>query len=524
MLSQAPVGIFISYHKKDEILCDDLKKHLAALQRNNIITIWDKNSISPGQEIENKIDENLRNSKIILLLISPDFIKDLPLEATRATELQAEQKALAIPVLLRPALWDLPPFDLLSPLPSNRKFITSDKSKQDEAFFKVVNEIKDEVNTLNDKSKYSSKEEILLAASRRNRVTKLINEADRLFKEEKLEAAAQKYQEALDIDLTSVRANISFGNVLKEQNKYKQAIDKYRTAISLNPDNAEAHFSLSFVLCEQMKLEEAMKELHKAIRLNPKFSLAYILLAVILLKQGKSEEACLKLKKSAHFASRDDRLTHNLMKRMSDKDKAAFQGLWAIILYKENRLEETIEQCKQAINFLKLQKRDSETIKLLASFHFWLGKAIQDQSKLEEASAEYHQALLFDANHVEAHYNLGAILSKQGKYKEAILEFRDVIRLDPTDADAHNKLGMALYNQGKFEEAIVEYRQALHFNPNHANAHNNFGLALGEKGKLEEAIKELNLAISLEPNNMIFAENLKILMVKEKGFWGRLFS
>ncbi|MEH2458573.1 tetratricopeptide repeat protein [Nostoc sp.] len=249
-----------------------------------------------------------------------------------------------------------------------------------------------------------------------------------------------------------------------------------------------------------------------------------MLLAVVLLKQGKSEEACLELKESANFASRDDHLTQSLMKRMSDKDKAALQGLWAIILYNNNRLEETIEKCEQAINFFKTQNRDSETIKLLASFHFWLGKSIQDQDKLEEASAEYRQALHRNANHIEAHYNLGAALSKQGKHKEAIVEYREVLRLDPSDADAHNKLGMALYTQSKFEEAIVEYRQALHFNSNHANARNNLGLPLGEQGKLEEAIQELNLAISLEPNNRIFRENLKIIIDKEKGFWGRLFG
>ena len=529
MLSKAPVGIFISYHKEDEALFKELKKHLASLEENKVITIWHKDKITAGQETENEINEYLKEARIILLLISSDFLSDQPLEATRATELYSKQKASAIrilvfPVLLRPVLWEEPPFEGMSPLPRDKTFITSDKSKQDDALFKVTKEIRDEINKLVGNQEYSLSEESLADQNREDRVTKLINEADRLFKEEKLEEAARKYQEALNLDPNSVRAHISFGNVLKEQNKYEEAIDEYRKATSLNPDNAEAHFSLSFVLCEQTKLEEALKELREAIRLNPKFSLAHVLLAVVLLKQGKSEEACLKLKESANFASRDDQLTQSLMKRMSDKDKVVLQGLWAIILYNDNRLEETIEKCKQAINFLKTQKRGSETIKLLASFHFWLGKSIQDQGKLEEASAEYRQALHFDANYVAAHYNSGEVLSEQGKHKEAIVEYREVLRLDPSDADAYNKLGMALYTQSEFEEAIVEYYKALHFNFNHANAHNNLGLALLEQGKLEEAIKEVNLAVSLEPNNMIFRENLKIILDKEKGFWGRLFG
>ncbi|ARV60369.1 hypothetical protein BZZ01_18600 [Nostocales cyanobacterium HT-58-2] len=522
MASKAPIEIFIAYHQKDEALFEELNKHLKLLENNKDIIILDKSKILPGQETETKISEDLRKAKIILLLISVDFLSVQSLEVTRATELHADGKALAIPVLLRYVEWEYPPFNVLSPLPSDKTFLPSDESKRDEAFSKIAKGIRDQVKKFDRNQECSFSNKSLADENCQNQVTKLISDADRSLKEEKLEEAALKYQKALSLDPNSVRARISLGNLLNEQNKYKEAIDEYQKAIRLNPDNAEAHFGLGFVLYEENKIDEAVKELREALRLNPDFSLAHLLLNIILLKQGKLEEA--KLKEFANFASCDDQLTQSLMKRMSGKNKAILQGLWAIILYKQNTLEETIQKCKQTINFLKTQKRDSETIQVLASFHFWLGKALQDQGKLEDAIVEYRQAVYLDASHVEAHYNLGAVLSKQGKLEEAIAEYRQVLRLDPRDADAHNKLGIALYKQGKLEEAIEQYRQALHFNPNNGNAHNNLGLALSEQGKFEEAIKQLNRAVSLEPNNTIFSDNLKMVINKEKGFWGRLFG
>ena len=41
-----------------------------------------------------------------------------------------------------------------------------------------------------------------------------------------------------------------------------------------------------------------------------------------------------------------------------------------------------------------------------------------------------------DAFHT--HYNLGSALRAQGKLEEAVAEFKEAIRLQPSDADAHN--------------------------------------------------------------------------------------
>ncbi len=522
MLSNHPVSIFISYHLKDESLFEELNKHLAIQERNNSITILDKTKILPGQETHEKISEYLEKANIILLLISSDFLATQSLEVTRATELHAEKKALVIPVLLRHVDWEFHPFDTLSPLPSDKTFLPSDRFKQDEAFAKIAKGIKDKAKKFNINLEHPLSDETLVDKDCQNQVTKLINDADHLFKDEKLEQAAVKYLEALKLNSNSVRAHISLGNVLSEQNKHKEAIDEYRKAISLNYNNAESHFGLGFALYENNKIDEAIKELKEALHIDSDFSLAHLLLKILLLKQDKLEEV--KLKEFANFVSKNDQLTQSLIKRMSNKNKAIMKGLLAIFLYKQNNLEDTVQKCREAINILKTQKNDLKTTRILANFYFWLGKGLQDLDRLEEAIVEYRQAAYLNSSHIEARFCLALALSRQGQFEKAIDEYHRVLRLNPKDAKVYNQLGIALYKQGNFEEAINQYRTAIHYHPDDGRFYNNLGLALIEKGEFKEAVKQLNKAVLFEPNNTVFIDNLKVAENNEKGLLRRLFS
>jgi tetratricopeptide (TPR) repeat protein len=63
---------------------------------------------------------------------------------------------------------------------------------------------------------------------------------------------------------------------------------------------------------------------------------------------------------------------------------------------------------------------------------------------------------------------------------EAIAEYKEAIRINPNDARVHNNLGGICAKQGKWEEAIAEFEKAIRINPNHANAHKNLEMAKKE--------------------------------------------
>ena len=108
--------------------------------------------------------------------------------------------------------------------------------------------------------------------------------------------------------------------------------------------------------------------------------------------------------------------------------------------------------------------------------------ALRSQGKLDEAIAEYREAVRHQARRRRAHNNLGNALSDQGKLDEAIAEYRAAIRLKPDFAEAHYNLGNALRDQGKLDEAIAEYRAAFGSSPITPRPTATWGLCFGKQG------------------------------------------
>ena len=78
---------------------------------------------------EAEIDEHLNSARVILLLISSDFMASkycYDIEMISAIERQKSGKARIIPVILRPVDWKGAPFSELQALPTNAEPVTSE--------------------------------------------------------------------------------------------------------------------------------------------------------------------------------------------------------------------------------------------------------------------------------------------------------------------------------------------------------------------------------------------------------------
>jgi len=117
-----PLRIFCSYSHKDEELRQRLEISLAPLVQLQLIDFWHDRKISAGREWHSEIDTNLTEADIILLLVSPDFLASryvYDIELKTALERHARSEARVVPILMRPALWDIAPFAKLQALPAN---------------------------------------------------------------------------------------------------------------------------------------------------------------------------------------------------------------------------------------------------------------------------------------------------------------------------------------------------------------------------------------------------------------------
>ncbi len=120
--------LFYSFAHEDEMLLDKLDGHLAALKKQGLISTWHRREISPGQIWTKEIDAHLRTARILVLLVSPDFIASdycYGVELQEALKRHVAGDACVIPVILRPCDWRETTFGKIQPLPKNGKAVTT---------------------------------------------------------------------------------------------------------------------------------------------------------------------------------------------------------------------------------------------------------------------------------------------------------------------------------------------------------------------------------------------------------------
>jgi hypothetical protein len=119
-----PVALFYSYSHKDERYRIGLETHLSALKRQGLISQWHDRKITGGSEWKGQIDDNLQTARIILLLISADFLHSdycYDVELKQAMQRHAAGLARVVPVILRPCDWQSSPFAKFQVLPKDGK-------------------------------------------------------------------------------------------------------------------------------------------------------------------------------------------------------------------------------------------------------------------------------------------------------------------------------------------------------------------------------------------------------------------
>jgi len=140
----------------------------------------------------------------------------------------------------------------------------------------------------------------------------------------------------------------------------------------------------------------------------------------------------------------------------------------ALAMVEEGRLTDAIPLLKEV---LQIGPRNVEA-------RYCLGTVYLNQGRLEEAVAEYREALRHGEKK-EARCNLGAALYKLGRFEEAATEFRVILGRNPKDPVAYNDLGGALLAQGDRDGAIAMYREAVRLDPGYTQARYNLDKATG---------------------------------------------
>lgn len=138
------ITAFLSYSHKDEVFRQELVTALATLERTGLISCWHDRRMIPGQAWEPQISEQLLGARLILLLISSDFIASdfcYRVELEQALARHGRDEARVIPILLRPVDWRDTAFARLQVLPSDAVPVTDWRSR-DAAYLDIAQGIR----------------------------------------------------------------------------------------------------------------------------------------------------------------------------------------------------------------------------------------------------------------------------------------------------------------------------------------------------------------------------------------------
>jgi hypothetical protein len=96
-----PKRIFFSYSHKDALFRKELETHFATLKRQGFIETWHDMEITPSEDWDKKIKDELRLADVVLLLLSSDFMNSSYIWEQEIPIAQREGKII-VPIFLRP--------------------------------------------------------------------------------------------------------------------------------------------------------------------------------------------------------------------------------------------------------------------------------------------------------------------------------------------------------------------------------------------------------------------------------------
>ena len=139
--------------------------------------------------------------------------------------------------------------------------------------------------------------------------------------------------------------------------------------------------------------------------------------------------------------------------------------------------------------------------------HLERGEAFLKDSKFQEATLEFRNAIQIDEKLAAAHWGLARAFEGLERFPEMLEELRKTVALDQNNLDARIKLGNYYLAGSRGRADVVGEserlaKEILQKDPNNIEGHILMGSVLFSQNQKDQAFKELNHAVELDPNRV----------------------
>jgi tetratricopeptide (TPR) repeat protein len=305
--------------------------------------------------------------------------------------------------------------------------------------------------------------------------------------------AAESCRAALRLWPDYPEALCSLGSALSAQLRHDEAIDALRRALELRPGFVVAHNNLGIALRDRGESEAALEHFRRAVEGDPTYTLARTNLGQMLLSVGRAEEALPHCQEAVRLEPTSAELHDNLghvylaLDRLDEAWNACFLAVErdptlgsanariGRILQKRGHFAEAVPWLRRAV------ERNPDGVE----FWEWLAE-LQDERDDPAASIPcWERVLALDPARAAAHLSLGRALQDEGRLDEARTHYLAAEELQPRSGAPLMNLGWLHELVGQMDLAEARFRAALERQPGLPTPHARLATLL--RGKLPDA-------------------------------------
>lgn len=166
-----------------------------------------------------------------------------------------------------------------------------------------------------------------------------------------------------------------------------------------------------------------------------------------------------------------------------------------------SRLEERPEHAQVAVDVAgQVLKKASVKSSEKANLHYQRALAYQALNKLDEAIADFTEAIRISPSHLGAYVAAADAYAAAGETEKALEFYGKAVRAFPSNPLVYNNRGMYLQQLGRLEAAITDFTRALEIDKDYLYALTNRGYALMQSGRPAQAEADFSASLKVNPN------------------------